>query len=86
MEKWVDPGEPDESKAFEKEVIAKKIFTIETRKGTLAPNEQMDVNVCYYPKWVGKHYLDIEFLIINGKPLSITFKGETLHRRAQLSL
>lgn len=46
----------------------------------------MDVSVCYYPKWVGKHQLATEFLIINGKPLQITFKGETLHRRAQLSL
>ena len=86
MEKWVDPGEPDLDKAFEKEVLEKKIFTIETRKGSLKPGEQMDVTVCYYPKEVKKHCLNIQFLIINGKPLSITFKGETLHRRAQLSL
>lgn len=46
----------------------------------------MDVTVCYYPKEIKKHHLNIQFQIINGKPLSITFKGETLHRRAQLSL
>lgn len=86
MEKWADPGEPNEEKAFEKEILDKKIFTIETRKGSLAPGEQMDVSVCYYPKEVKKHHLNIFFQIINGKPLSITFKGETLHRRAQLSL
>lgn len=39
LEKWVDPGEPDESKAAEKEVLAKKVFTIETRKGSLQPGE-----------------------------------------------
>jgi len=82
MEKWADPGEPNEEKAFEKEILDKKIFTIETRKGSLAPGEQMDISVCYYPKEVKKHHLNIFFQIINGKPLSITFKGETLHRRA----
>lgn len=82
LEKWVDEGVPDEEKAFEKHVLEKKIFTIETRKGSLAPGEQMDVTVCYYPKEVRKHHLNIQFQIINGKPLSITFKGETLHRRA----
>lgn len=86
LEKWVDPGEPDLEKAFEKEILAKKIFSIETRKGSLAPGEQMDVTVCYYPREVRKHHLTVEFVILNGKPLSVTFKGETLHRRAQLSL
>lgn len=37
LEKWVDEGVPDEEKAFEKHVLDKKIFTIETRKGSLAP-------------------------------------------------
>ena len=39
MEKWADPGEPNEEKAVEKEILDKKIFTIETRKGSLAPGE-----------------------------------------------
>lgn len=82
----MDEGIPDEAKAFEKHVLEKKIFTIETRKGSLAPGEQMDVTVCYYPKEIRKHHLNIQFQILNGKPLSITFRGETLARRAQLGL
>lgn len=50
------------------------------------PGEQMDVSVSYFPKEVKKHHLGIFFQILNGKPLAIKFKGETLHRRAQLSL
>lgn len=86
METWIDPGEPTEQQAFENHVLAKKIFTIEPRRGTLAPGEFMDVNVMYYPKEVMKHHLNIFFQIINGKPLKIRFEGETLHRRAQLQL
>ena len=86
MEPWADPGEPSEEQAFEKEILDKQIFTIEPRRGSLAPGEQMDLSVNYYPKEVRKHHLNIFFQILNGKPLSICFKGETLHRRAQLSL
>ena len=86
METWADSGEPNEEKAFEKEILDKKIFTIEPRKGSLAPGEQMDISVNYYPKEVKKHHLNIFFQILNGKPLAITFKGETLKSRAQLSL
>ena len=42
----------------------------------------MDLHVLYYPKEVRKHHLGIFFQILNGKPLSIKFEGETLHRRA----
>ena len=39
METWADPGEPSTEQAFEKDILEKKIFTIEPRKGTLAPGE-----------------------------------------------
>lgn len=86
MESWADPGTPSQEQAFEKEILDKKIFEIEPRRGSLAPGEQMDLNVLYYPKEVRKHHLGIFFQIMNGKPLSIKFEGETLHRRAQLQL
>ena len=86
MEAWADPGTPTPEQAFEKEILDKKIFEIEPRKGSLAPGEQMDLNVLYYPKEVRKHHLGIFFQILNGKPISIKFEGETLHRRAQLQL
>lgn len=86
METWADPGEPSTEQAFEKDILEKKIFTIEPRKGTLAPGEQMDLSVNYFPKEVRKHHLNLFFQIANGKPLSIKFEGETLHRRAQLQL
>lgn len=86
MESWADPGTPSEEQAFEKEILDRKIFEIEPRRGSLAPGEQMDLNVLYYPKEVRKHHLNIFFQIMNGKPLAIRFEGETLHRRAQLQL
>jgi len=46
----------------------------------------MDLHVLYYPKEVRKHHLGIFFQILNGKPISVHFEGETLHRRAQLQL
>lgn len=46
----------------------------------------MDLSVLYYPKEVRKHYLNIFFQILNGKPMAIQFQGETLARRAQLQL
>ena len=46
----------------------------------------MDLSVNYFPKEVKKHHLNLFFQIANGKPLSIKFEGETLHRRAQLQL
>ena len=39
METWADPGEPSTEQAFEKDILEKKIFTIEPRRGTLAPGE-----------------------------------------------
>ena len=86
METWADPGEPSNEQAFEKDILEKKIFTIEPRRGTLAPGEQMDLSVNYFPKEVKKHHLNLFFQIANGKPLAIRFEGETLHRRAQLQL
>lgn len=73
MEAWADPGEPSEEQAFEKHILEQNIFTIEPRRGSLAPGEQMDVSVLYYPKEVKKHHLNIFFQILNGKPLAIQF-------------
>ena len=39
METWADPGEPSTEQAFEKDILEKKIFTIEPRRGSLAPGE-----------------------------------------------
>ena len=61
MEPWADPGEPSEEQAFEKHILENKIFTIEPKKGSLAPGEQMDLSVLYYPKYVSKHHLNIFF-------------------------
>lgn len=82
MEAWADPGIPSQEQAFEKDILEKKIFKIEPKKGSLAPGEQMDLSVMYYPKEVKKHYLNTIFQIANGKPIAIRFMGETLHRRA----
>ncbi len=82
MESWADPGEPTKEQAFEKHILAKKIFVIEPKFGSLAPGEQADCCVYYYPKEVMKHHLNIFFQITNGKPLLLNFEGETLHRRA----
>ena len=57
-EAWADPGEPSEEQAFEKDILEKKIFKIEPKRGSLAPGEQMDLSVMYYPKEVKKHYLN----------------------------
>ena len=84
MEAWADPGEPSEEQAFEKDILEKKIFKIEPKRGSLAPGEQMDVSVMYFPKEVKSHYLNTIFQISNGNPLAIRFEGQTLHRRAQL--
>lgn len=86
MEAWADPGTPSQEQAFEKEILDKNIFEIEPRRGSLAPGEQMDLHVLYYPKEVRKHHLNLFFQIMNGKPLAVKFEGETLHRRAQLQL
>ena len=61
LESWADPGTPSSEQAFEKEILDKKIFEIEPRRGSLAPGEQMDLNVLYYPKEVRKHHLAIQF-------------------------
>ena len=82
MEAWADPGKPTPEQAFEKHVLAKKIFVIEPKFGSLAPGEQTDLSVFYYPKEVMKHHLNVFFQISNGKPLLLKFEGETLHRRA----
>ena len=82
LEPWADPGEPTAEQAFERHILEKKIFQIEPRRGSLAPGEQMDVTVYYYPKEVKLHYLKVFFHILNGKPLIINLQGETLHRRA----
>lgn len=71
LEPWADPGEPTEEQAFERHILEKGIFQIEPRKGNLAPGEQMDVSVYYYPKEVKLHYLKVFFHILNGKPLII---------------
>ena len=63
METWADPGEPSSEQAFEKEILEKQIFTIEPRKGSLAPSEQVDLTVLYYPKEVKKHHLHAFFRI-----------------------
>lgn len=84
MEAWADPGEPTPEQAFEKHILAKQIFVIEQKSGTLQPGEQVDCSVLYFPKEVTKHYLNVFFQITNGKPLLLRFEGETLHRRAQL--
>ncbi len=86
MEKWADPGKPTEEQAFETHVLAKKIFVIEPKVGSLAPGEQVDCSVFYYPKEVMKHHLNVFFQISNGKPLLLRFEGQTLHRRAQLQM
>jgi len=57
MELWADPGEPTPEKAFEKHILDNKIFQVHPRSGKLAPNEQMELNVFYYPKEVKKHHL-----------------------------
>lgn len=82
MEKWADPGKPSDEQAFETHVLNKKIFVIEPKVGSLAPGEQVDCSVLYYPKEVMKHHLNVFFQISNGKPLLLRFEGETLHRRA----
>ena len=61
LESWADPGTPSQEQAFEKEILDKKIFEIEPRRGSLGPGEQMDLNVLYYPKEVRKHHLGIQF-------------------------
>lgn len=86
LEPWADPGEPTEEQAFERHILEKGIFNVEPRKGSLAPGEQMDVTVSYFPREVKLHYLKVFFQIVNGKPLIINLQGETLHRRAQLQL
>jgi hypothetical protein len=59
---------------------------IEPRKGSLEPGQQMDLSVFYFPIEVKDHQLKVFFSILNGKPLILNFKGETLHRRAYLQL
>jgi len=86
MEKWADPGKPSEEQAFETHILNKKIFVIEPKTGSLAPGEQVDCAILYYPKEVMKHHLNVFFQISNGKPLLLRFEGETLHRRAQLQM
>jgi len=61
METWADPGEPTDDQAFERDILEKNIFTIEPRRGSLAPGEQMDVSVNYFPKEVRKHHLNLFF-------------------------
>ena len=39
METWADPGEPTDDQAFEKDILEKKIFTIEPRSGSLEPGQ-----------------------------------------------
>ncbi len=84
LEPWADPGEPTKEQAFEKHIIDNKIFMIEPRKGNLEPGQQMDLNVFYFPKEVNMHYLKVFFSIMNGKPLIMNFRGETLSRRAHM--
>jgi len=57
MEKWADPGEPTPEKAFEKDILDKKIFNVHPRSGTLEPGQQMELNVFYFPKEVKRHHL-----------------------------
>ena len=61
VEAWADPGEPTPEQAFERHILASKIFVIEQKSGTLQPGEQMDCSVLYYPKEVMKHYLNVFF-------------------------
>ena len=61
METWADPGEPSDEQAFERDILEKNIFTIEPRSGSLAPGQQTDVAVNYYPKEVRKHHLNLFF-------------------------
>jgi hypothetical protein len=86
MESWADPGEPTPEKAFEKHVLDNKIFTVHPRSGVVKPGDMMEINVFYYPKEVKAHHLQSFLQILNGKPLIINLMGETLHRRAYLSL
>ena len=41
--------------------MEKRIFKIEPKRGSLAPGEQMDLSVMYYPREVKKHYLNTIF-------------------------
>ena len=59
LEPWADPGEPTEEQAFERHILEKGIFNVEPRKGSLAPCEQMDVTVSYFPREVKLHYLKV---------------------------
>ena len=86
METWADPGEPSPEKAFEKHILDNKIFNVYPRNGILAPGQQMELNVYYFPKEVKRHHLKAFLQILNGKPLVINLIGETLHRRAYLNL
>jgi len=86
MEKWADPGKPSDEQAFEQHILNKKIFVIEPKTGMLAPGEQIDCSIFYYPKEVRSHHLNVFFQISNGKPLLLKFEGQTLHRRAQLQM
>ena len=83
----MDPGEPSPEQAFEGQMLQKGLFEVQPKQGTLKPQEQMDIEVFYYPKEVGEHYLNIFFQVLNGKPLIIRFAGQTLHpRRGHLQL
>lgn len=86
LEPWADPGEPTPEQAIEKHILDHQIFHIEPKRGSLNPGEQTDVNVYYFPKEVGKHKLNVFLQILNGKPLILNFKGQTLQRRAHLQL
>jgi len=86
MEPWADPGEPTEEQAFEDHVIKENLFEISPKKGLLKPNDQIDVELLYYPKEIGKFYLNVIFKIINGKPIIVKLMGETLAKRGHLWL
>jgi len=86
LEPWADPGEPTPEQAFEKHILENKIFHIEPRRGELDPGQQMDLNVFYYPKEINAHHLKVFFAILNGKPLIMNLKGETLSRRPHMQL
>jgi hypothetical protein len=54
------------------------------RQGFLKPDQELDVEAYYYPKEIGTHHLNIFFRVLNGKPVILKIKGETLPRRGRI--
>lgn len=64
------------------------------RKGNLNPGEKCDIEFFYQSKEINKHYLRVIFQVLqflnrqvlNGKPIILNLRGETLSRRAHLQI